>query len=201
MVFTRADVTREVVFTRQSFWDALEDRFIVSLPAHVLQMYSIATLLDPRFQNFRFLGDEERNTAVNTVRQEFNLKWKPEAAMVHQPKLAARKDARKGLTSLVAAKFVGNVAPPECNNDFRRHELADYFSLPVADMHTCVIDWWQHHRHRFPYLKKMARQYLACPATSAEVKRLFSAAGWTFSDLAQAMKEGSLGARLLAAYN
>ena len=156
-------------------------------------MYSIATLLDPRFNNFRFLSDEERDTAVHSDTQEWNLKWKPKAAMAHEPKPAARKDARPGLTSLLAAEFVGNVASPERNNDFPRDEMDDYFSLPVADMHNCVIDWWQQHRHRFPYLNKMARQYLVCPATSAGVERLFSAAGLTFSDLAQAMKEGTLG--------
>ena len=141
VVFTPADMTREVLLARQSFYDALEDRFIASLPAHVLRMYSIATLLDPRFKNFRFLSDDERDTAVHSVTQEWNLKWKPKAAMAHEPKPAARKDARPGLTSLLAAEFVGNVAPPERNNDFPRDELDDYFSLPVADMHTCVIDW------------------------------------------------------------
>ena len=43
-MFTTVDMTREVVLARQSFCDALEDRFIASLPAHVLRMYSIATL-------------------------------------------------------------------------------------------------------------------------------------------------------------
>ena len=68
-------------------------------------------------------------------------------------------------------------------------------------MHTCVIDWWQQHRHHFPYLNKMAREYVACPATLAGVQRLFSAAGLLFSDLAEAMKEGTLRARLMAAYS
>ena len=68
-------------------------------------------------------------------------------------------------------------------------------------MHTCVIDWWQQQCHCFPYLNKMARQYLVCPATSVGVELLFNAAGLTFSDLAQAMKEGTVGARLMAAYN
>ena len=153
-----ADMTREIFLARQSFCDAFEDRFIASLPAHILRMHSIATLLDPRFKNFRFLSDEERDTAVNSVGQEWNLKWKSKAAMVHQPKPAARNDARKGLTSLLPAEFVGNVAPPESNNHFCRDELDDYFSLPIADMHTCVIEWWQRHRHRFPYLNNMARQ-------------------------------------------
>ena len=69
---------------------------------------------------------------------------------------------------------------------------------------TCTpagLDWWQQRDHRFPYLNKMAQQYLACPATSAGVEHLFSAAGLTFSDLAQAMKEGTLRARLIAGYN
>ena len=47
----------------------------------------------------------------------------------------------------------------------------------------------------------MARQYLATRATSPGVERLFSAAGLTFGDLAQAMKEETLGCRLLTAYN
>ena len=180
VVLTPVDMRCEVVLARQSVCDALEDRFIASLPAHILRMYSIATLLDPRFKKFRFLSDEERDSAVNHVRQKWNLKWKPKAAMVHQPKPAARKAASKGVTFFLAAEYLGSVAPPECTNDFPRDELDDYFSLPVADMHTSVIAWWQQHRHRFPYLNKMARQYLACPATSAGLERLFSAAGLTF---------------------
>ena len=160
-------------------------------------MYSIAALLDPRFKKVRFLSDEERDTAANSVTQESNRKWKPKPEMAHQP--AARKDARKGLTSLLAADLVGNVAAPKRKNDFARDELDDYFSLPVAHMDTCVIDWWQQHRHRFPYLNKMAPHHLVCPATSAGAKRLFTAAGLTFSDSAQAMTEGTPGARLLAA--
>ena len=193
-MLTPVGMTCEVVLARQSFCDALEVRLIASLPAHVLRMYSIATLLDPKFKNYRFLGDEERDTAVNNVINEQNLKWKPKAAIVYLSKPAARKGARKCFTSLLAAEFLGSVAPPEYSNDYPSAELDDYFSLRVADMHTCVIDWWQQHRNGFPYLNKMARQYLACPATSAGVERLFRAAGLTFSDPADTMKEGTLGA-------
>ena len=75
-------MTREVVLARQSFCDALEDLFIAPLPAVLLRMYSIATLLDPRFNKFRFFSDEETDTAVNNVRQEWSLKWKPKAMQV-----------------------------------------------------------------------------------------------------------------------
>ena len=47
----------------------------------------------------------------------------------------------------------------------------------------------------------MAQQFLATPATSAGVERLFSAAGLHYSDLASSMHEDSLAHRLLAAWN
>ena len=68
-------------------------------------------------------------------------------------------------------------------------------------MKTNVIEWWRRHCSVFPNLSKMARQYLATPATSAGVERLFSAASFTFGDMAHAIKEETVGARLLAAYN
>ncbi len=37
--------------------------------------------------------------------------------------------------------------------------------------------WWKQHGHLFPTLSRLARRYLATPATSAPVKRLFSVAG------------------------
>ena len=129
VVLTPVGMTREVVLARQSFCDAVEVRLIASLPAHVLRMYFIATLLDPKFKNYRFLGDEERDTAVNNVINEQNLKWKPKAAMVYLSRSAARKGVRKCFTSLLAAEFLASVAPPEYSNDFPSAELDDYFFL------------------------------------------------------------------------
>ena len=40
-----------------------------------------------------------------------------------------------------------------------------------------ILTWWKEHAARFPYLSQLARRYLAMPATSASVERLFSVAG------------------------
>ena len=40
-----------------------------------------------------------------------------------------------------------------------------------------ILTWWKEHAVRFPYLSRLARSYLAMPATSASVKRLFSVSG------------------------
>jgi len=47
----------------------------------------------------------------------------------------------------------------------------------------------------------MAKQYLAAPATSAAVERIFSRAGQCHGDLQKASKEGRLENRLIAAVN
>ena len=40
-----------------------------------------------------------------------------------------------------------------------------------------ILMWWKLHAVRFPYLSRLARRYLAMPATSDSVERLFSVSG------------------------
>ena len=53
----------------------------------------------------------------------------------------------------------------------------------------------------WPALSKMAKQYLAAPASSAGVERIFSAAGKMHSDLRKSMSDDSLKHSLFAAFN
>jgi len=61
----------------------------------------------------------------------------------------------------------------------RRHiEYADeykvYISLPLADENTNSLEWWKAHQLKFPNLSRMARDYLAIPATSVPSEQSFS---------------------------
>ena len=49
--------------------------------------------------------------------------------------------------------------------------------MPLEDTDIVLLDWWKNHEYRFPKLAKMAKQYLAAPASTAGVERVFSAAG------------------------
>lgn len=55
-----------------------------------------------------------------------------------------------------------------------------------------LLSWWKVHSTVFPNLSRMARQYLAFPASSAGVERLFSAAGRMHNDLRKNVKESTL---------
>ena len=53
-----------------------------------------------------------------------------------------------------------------------------------------VLDWWKEKEKIWPKLAKMAKQYLAQPASSAGPERVFSAAGKMHGDLQREGKQG-----------
>lgn len=70
-------------------------------------------------------------------------------------------------------------------------EFQSYLRVPAIDAEDNVLKWWQQHEGRFPRLAKMARQYLAVPASSASVERLFSSVGLVKSDLREKLLDST----------
>ena len=64
-----------------------------------------------------------------------------------------------------------------------------------------VFDWWRKNQHKFANLAKKARQFLASPASTGGVGRLFSKAGRMYSDLRNATQEGTMMYSLFASIN
>ena len=58
-----------------------------------------------------------------------------------------------------------------------RETAGAQFNDGELHVHSPILMWWKEHATRFPYLSQLARRYLAMPATSASVERLFSVAG------------------------
>ena len=52
--------------------------------------------------------------------------------------------------------------------------------------------WWKAKESKWPMLAKMVKQYLAAPASSAGVERVFSAAGKMHGDLQKSSKDSTL---------
>ena len=61
--------------------------------------------------------------------------------------------------------------------DAYRTTAGQQFNDGKLDEKANILMWWKTHAVRFPYLSRLARRYLAMPATSASVERLFSVAG------------------------
>jgi hypothetical protein len=56
-------------------------------------------------------------------------------------------------------------------------ELERYLKNPRVSKDTDVLLWWDDNEHRYPHLAKLARDYLAIPASSVPAERVFSRAG------------------------
>ena len=91
-------------------------------------------------------------------------------------------------------RFRGDVATSA------RRDLRACRACP-QDTDIVLLDWWKNHEYRFPKLAKMAKQYLAAPASTAGVERVFSAAGRMHNDLRKSMKDSTLEHSLFARFN
>ena len=83
-------------------------------------------------------------------------------------------------------------------------EVERYLALPQQKMVKNGVEfnlllWWKDHESELPNLSRMARQYLALPASSCGAERLFSAAGRMHDDFRKSTKEVTL-SHLLQVY-
>jgi len=55
--------------------------------------------------------------------------------------------------------------------------IHSYLNQPSVDATVDVLDWWRRNQEIYPNLSRMARDFLAIPATSVPSERIFSEAG------------------------
>lgn len=86
-------------------------------------------------------------------------------------------------------------------------EVERYLRLPQIALHNAsgddqdILYWWKEQSTNFPFLSKMARQFLASPASSAGAERLFSRAGKMHDDQKKSTEEVTLENQLLISMN
>jgi len=137
------------------------------------------TLFDPRFKKLAFLGKTVQHTTF--------------AELWHKEVEAAKKrlqDEYAGTLQLHSAAFQQQKQPAfastklrdtllaMCDGQVEKTELMAYIDAYVdLEKHaTDPLGWWRENASHFPTMALLARKYLAIPASTAEVERLFSAA-------------------------
>ena len=72
-------------------------------------------------------------------------------------------------------------------------EIKEYFSLPCIPDDDDILGFWKSSRDKYRTLARLAATYLATPASSAPVERIFSIGGKIFTVFAMVIvghKEG-----------
>ena len=61
-------------------------------------------------------------------------------------------------------------------------EFDSYLSLPLQNRTSDPLQWWPDHAGAMPYIARLARKFLATPASSVYSERLFSEYGNIFEE-------------------
>ncbi|XP_054664188.1 E3 SUMO-protein ligase ZBED1-like isoform X2 [Grus americana] len=165
-------------------WGLSEDEKALENPA------VIASFLDPRFKEMRFLSpglrSELHRRVKNMLSQVFNHP-SPSAAQFRVPnsdykaeggeaggQLAARKDRCSSAASQSVYDILLGKDPTESMPEIHQ-QLENYIVEPLCKRSTNPLDWWKNNEHRFPAVARLSRQYLAIPATAVLPEQAFAA--------------------------
>lgn len=125
----------------------------------------IATFLDPRCKSLSFASESQINRTKTLLRVIYE-EAKQDLGIIEQQQNSQSID-NPLLRNIFANRYRSE----------RRDEIEDYAMIEEIGFTTCPFKWWALQESRFPILSKLAKKYLAIPATSASSERLFSDAG------------------------
>ena len=80
-------------------------------------------------------------------------------------------------------------------------EFEDYLLAPRIPADNDPLEWWKANQTRFPTLFPMAKSFLGCPATTAELERVFSKAGKLHDDQRKSVLDVTLEQQLFGSFN
>ena len=205
-VTKHCELLPDVQTGRKMMYLDFERRWVTDLDESILEDYTVATMLDPRWKNWDFEGSSlflrnslTRDKAVKYLRAAWKADWKPAAnarAVSHAHVSSAPVKARGASEHFGESRFlkkksgIEDVGPALIDRD----QLDVYLSLPQeanSDVFD-VMSWWNQKGEELPDLYRMARQFLGCPATTGGVERVFSAAGRMHDDFKKSTGEDTL---------
>uniref|UniRef100_A0A663F7N6 Zinc finger BED domain-containing protein 1-like n=2 Tax=Aquila chrysaetos chrysaetos TaxID=223781 RepID=A0A663F7N6_AQUCH len=165
-------------------WGLSEDEKVLESPA------VIASFLDPRFKEMRFLSPSLRSElhkrVKNMLSQVFNHQ-SPSATQFWMPNLDYKAEGGDAGSQLSAHKDRCSSTPSQSMYDILlgkdptesmpeiHQQLENYIVEPLCKRSTNPLDWWKNNEHRFPAVARLSRQYLAVPATAVLPDRAFAA--------------------------
>ena len=123
----------------------------------------LAALLDSQFKELEFASN---SLCIKTQEQLRNA--------YQDMKNLTNEDQEAELRPILSNSLLARMFE---NNAIHVDEVTSYLALLKIHSDDCSLMWWKTNNIRFPVLSKLARKYLAIPATSTPSERLFSEAG------------------------
>nr|XP_033810634.1 zinc finger BED domain-containing protein 1-like [Geotrypetes seraphini]XP_033810635.1 zinc finger BED domain-containing protein 1-like [Geotrypetes seraphini] len=175
-------VVSKIISEINQHWDLEDEGKLLESPAVV------ASFLDPRFKEVRFLSPAARSQLHSRVKNILSQVFNPQALTSTQPWLPSECKVELGETSSQVAHDRALCEHPQSIYDILlgkdptesmpeiHQQLENYIVEPLCKRSTNPLCWWRSNEHRFPAVAKLAQQYLAIPATAVIPERAFAAA-------------------------
>ena len=156
----------------------------------------LASILDPRFKELRFLSpddktlikdllvaeaikkeaESENDTGSVAATEEVAIKKEPGSSPVAK-KIKEEPSSFDWLEDVVYVKTEEPKEAIALSPEYIKVEVDRYLSEPSAALKDNPLMWWKFREPSYPTLAKLARKYLAIPASSTPSERVFSSAG------------------------
>ena len=152
----------------------------------------ISTALDPRFKQLKIMTNTQRDIVkqkisdlLHEIKSDSN---DGEQAPVEVKIEPGTEDPAPKKPKLFAS-LLGDICDLTLPTSLDK-EYSDFLEEPVriAD----PLEWWQSGEFRYPNVAKLAKVYLAIPATSVPSERTFSIAGMTMTKLRSSLDPDTL---------
>ncbi|CAF1294249.1 unnamed protein product [Rotaria sordida] len=153
-----------------------------------------ATLLHPKYRSLRLIPDYIKDQCHKYVRQQVTkLRDQQVETQNQQPTEPPTKRIKRNIFTRFESGNL-NEDPDDAGSgnesdeyeyDLRKNdELDRYLSFKFdKDKETTeALQFWKDQQHQFPFLSKYARSILSIPATTTNVEREFSTAGWILNE-------------------
>src|SRR5215208_1998112 len=113
----------------------------------------MSALLDPRTKNLSFISRFEKEEAISSLHDEYQLFQESDDFFNVQTSTDMEIS-----NSLLAKMFA--------ESQIADNEVNEYLSMPQISIKNDPFKWWAGNQDRFPILFRLAKKYLSIPATS-----------------------------------
>ncbi len=148
----------------------------------VLEIMQISAVLDPRFKHLAFLKPGAQRDAYRLVKEKGESLSEATPSPSNSPPEKRTRAGECGelddedllIYGSVCLNAIGVSKQPKGKTPVDI-EIDNYKAEPgCASVKDCPLEWWKTHDQKFPILSRLAKKYLAIPATSVPSERVFS---------------------------
>ena len=131
----------------------------------------LSTILDPRI---KFMSDKVKEEEILYQQYEEYKENYLQTPIESRASSPTPSEISISLNTIYQPKLfsIFEQSQPKATN-----EVEEYLKEDKIPFNHCPFNWWLNKKNKYPILAKMARIYLAIPATSTSSERLFSDAG------------------------